>query len=148
MSSPHLQRPPVMAPRQHRHSIQGIPHQHQDKITSPSPPLSPSKQSSHSANLMANSMLNLSLSPSSSSTSSSSCIQPSISTPTSSLANPSRSTNDSWKAEWSQSPPIPSLMDQLSNCTFVATAMDYTTVHYPIYPISATSVPKSTSSTQ
>ncbi|KAI8366947.1 hypothetical protein EDC96DRAFT_507519 [Choanephora cucurbitarum] len=141
LSSPHLQRPPVMATRQHRHSIQGVPHHPQDNITSPSPPLSPSK---HSANLMANSMLNLSLSPSSSSTSSSSCLQPSISTPTSPLSqsNPSRS-NDSWKTEWSQSPPIPSLMDQLSNCTFVATAMDYTTVHYPIYPISATSANKS-----
>ncbi|KAI8354011.1 hypothetical protein BD560DRAFT_456078 [Blakeslea trispora] len=127
----------------------------QPRGASPSPPLSPStnrQNSSNSASVMANSMLNLSLSPSSSSTSSSSCMQPSVSTPTSPLSqfNQSRSshTNDSWNSEWLQSAPIPSLMDQLSNCTFVATAMDYTTVHYPIYPISATPASKSTSSTQ
>ncbi|KAL7323414.1 hypothetical protein PS15p_211324 [Mucor circinelloides] len=142
-----------------------------NSISSPSPPLSPRilKQSSsqHSTNVVASSMLNLSLSPSSSSTSSSSYMQPSISTPTSPLAN--QSTNDqqqqqhpwnhhhntassSLQKEWKQSSPIPSLMgksivclfssllmpcnaDQLSKCTFVTTAMDYTTVHYPIYPI-------------
>ncbi|CAO3633316.1 unnamed protein product [Mucor fragilis] len=122
-------------------------------VSSPSPPLSPRilKQSSsqHSTNVVASSMLNLSLSPSSSSTSSSSYMQPSISTPTSPLAhhpvgdqqqqhawNPHpNATSSSLQNEWKQSSPIPSLMDQLSKCTFVTTAMDYTTVHYPIYPI-------------
>jgi hypothetical protein len=59
-------------------------------------------------------MLNLSLSPSSSSTSSSSYMQPSVSTPTSPLAN-KQLDNTSWQAspvqkEWKQSTPIPSLM--------------------------------------
>ncbi|GAN04988.1 hypothetical protein MAM1_0079d04456 [Mucor ambiguus] len=128
-----------------------------NSVSSPSPPLSPRilKQSSsqHSTNVVASSMLNLSLSPSSSSTSSSSYMQPSISTPTSPLAhhpvsdqqqqqqqqlawNQHHNTaSSSLQKEWKQSSPIPSLMDQLSKCTFVTTAMDYTTVHYPIYPI-------------
>ncbi|KAK4517183.1 Peptide methionine sulfoxide reductase B2, chloroplastic [Mucor velutinosus] len=124
-----------------------------NSVSSPSPPLSPRilKQSSsqHSTNVVASSMLNLSLSPSSSSTSSSSYMQPSISTPTSPLAHHSVSdqqqphawnqhhntASSSLQKEWKQSSPIPSLMDQLSKCTFVTTAMDYTTVHYPIYPI-------------
>ncbi|KAF1807510.1 hypothetical protein V8B55DRAFT_1466403 [Mucor lusitanicus] len=125
-------------------------------VSSPSPPLSPRilKQSSsqHSTNVVASSMLNLSLSPSSSSTSSSSYMQPSSSTPTSPLAHHPASdqqqqqhawsqhhntapSSSSLQKEWKQSSPIPSLMDQLSKCTFVTTAMDYTTVHYPIYPI-------------
>lgn len=134
-------------------------------MSSPSPPLSPRilRQSS-STNVVASSMLNLSLSPSSSTSSSStiyhSYMQPSVSTPTSPLANTSSSDNTlslQNSNEWKQSTPIPSLMgenqfllcvllafdinlfyylDQLSKCTFVTTAMDYTTVHYPIYPIS------------
>ncbi|KAI8639168.1 hypothetical protein BD408DRAFT_421806 [Parasitella parasitica] len=109
-------------------------------ISSPSsPPLSPRilKQSSsqHSTNVAATSMLNLSLSPSSSSTSSASCnMQPSFSTPTSTLAKD--------RHQWKQAAPIPSLMDQLSKCTFGSTVMDYTAVHYPIYPIASPSNPK------
>jgi hypothetical protein len=33
------------------------------------------------------------------------------------------------------------MLDQLSKVTFVTTAMDYTTVHYPIYPITSTPTP-------
>ncbi|KAI8975174.1 hypothetical protein BDF20DRAFT_877277 [Mycotypha africana] len=75
---------------------------------------------------MANSMLNLSLSPSSSSTSSTLVVQQ-IATPTAPITS-----------EWRKSPPIPSLMDQLSKCTFVTTASTYSTVQYPIYPIYST----------
>ncbi|CEP12165.1 hypothetical protein [Parasitella parasitica] len=111
-------------------------------ISSPSsPPLSPRilkpSTSLHSTNVAGASMLNLSLSPSSSSTSSTSCnMQPSNSTPTSSFAKHPH--------QWKKSSPIPSLMDQLSKCTFQTTAMDYTAVHYPIYPITlpSTSNPK------
>ncbi|KAI8875197.1 hypothetical protein K501DRAFT_234007 [Backusella circina FSU 941] len=114
-------------------------------------------QSYHINNSMTTSMLNnLSLSPSTSSTSSASNhsasillphMQPSVSTPTSPPHHrwASLSNNNLLANEWRQNTPFPSLMDQLSKCTFVATAMDYTTVQYPIYPLSPTS-PKGDSS--
>ncbi|KAI8996903.1 hypothetical protein BDB01DRAFT_768934 [Pilobolus umbonatus] len=49
--------------------------------------------------------------------------------------HPHSSTSNNTRSEWKQPTPIPSLMDQLSKCTFVTTVTDYTTVHYPIYPI-------------
>lgn len=131
-------------------------HNFSGHVPSPSPPLSPhslrqQSQSQHATNIVASTLLNLSLSPSSSTSSSSttyqpSPMQPSESTPLSPLAgrpflNSMPKDNESSvppSNEWKQATPIPSLMDQLSRCTFVTTAMDYTAVHYPIYPISTT----------